>query len=183
MSLSLGPAGCAEPPRKEMDQAQGAIDAARAAGAAQYAAAELAAAVEALQQAEAAVAASDYRLALANALDSREQAQAAARAAVDGRARHRGEAERIRSEVDTLVGRLATRLKDAEVARLPRRTLAPARTTLDAATTSLQEAGTALAAGDYAKVSEVLNGIAARLRASLEALDAAVAGPSRTRSR
>jgi hypothetical protein len=181
--LSLGLAACAEPPSKEMDQAQGAIDAARAAGAEQYAGAELTAAVNALQQAEAAVTASDFRLALAHALNSREQAQAAARAAVDGRARQRGDAERVRSEVETLVGRLATRLKDAEVARLPRRTLAPAQATLEAATASLQEAGTALGAGEYARVSKVLDGGAARLRASLEALDRAVAGTSRTRPR
>ena len=41
-------ASCAEPPSKEMNQAQGAIEAARAAGADRFAATELAAAVDAL---------------------------------------------------------------------------------------------------------------------------------------
>src|SRR6476646_8902770 len=68
----LGPAllaiaslvACGEPPDKEMHQAQGAIDAARAAGAETYAPAELKAAVDALTRAQDAVAQRDYRLAL-----------------------------------------------------------------------------------------------------------------------
>ena len=60
-----------DPPDKEMQQAQGAIDAARAAGAAVYATEELAAAQLALTRAEEAVSARDYRLALNHALDSR----------------------------------------------------------------------------------------------------------------
>src|SRR5687768_10694125 len=63
---------CAEPPSKEMNQAQGAIDAARAAGAEQFAAAEFTAAVDALRRSEEAVAARDFRLALNHAIDSRE---------------------------------------------------------------------------------------------------------------
>ena len=63
---------CAEPPHKEMDQAQGAIDAARAAGAEQYAAAEFTAATKALAQSNEAVTARDYRLALNYALDRNE---------------------------------------------------------------------------------------------------------------
>src|SRR5918999_108339 len=83
-------AACAEPPSKEMNQAQGAIDAARAAGADRYGADELKAAVDALALAEQAVRDSDYRLALGYAIDSRERAQNAARMAVDGRAEARG---------------------------------------------------------------------------------------------
>src|SRR5690606_23255882 len=71
--------GCAEPPRKEMDQAQGAIDAARAAGADVYAADSLSEAITALTRADEAVAQRDYRQALSHALDARERAQAAAR--------------------------------------------------------------------------------------------------------
>ena len=87
-------ASCAEPPNKEMNQAQGAIDAARAAGAEKFAAAELTAAQDALKRSEEAVIARDYRLALSHALDSRERAQNAAKMAVDGRADLRGQAER-----------------------------------------------------------------------------------------
>jgi hypothetical protein len=59
---------CGTPPHKEMDQAQGAIDAARAAGADRYAADEYNAAVQSLQLANDAVDQRDYRLALNHAL-------------------------------------------------------------------------------------------------------------------
>ena len=44
-------AGCSEPPQKEMSEAQGAIDAARAAGAERYAVEEFRAATTALKSA------------------------------------------------------------------------------------------------------------------------------------
>ena len=62
--VAAAAAGCADPPSKELHQAQGAIDAARAAGADSYATDEFTAAVEALARAEAAVGQRDYRLAL-----------------------------------------------------------------------------------------------------------------------
>ena len=72
--------GCGgEPPDKEMQQAQGALDAARAAGADRYATEEFTAATLALVNAKEAVDQRDYRLALNHALDSRERAQNAAR--------------------------------------------------------------------------------------------------------
>ena len=67
-----------------MNQAQGAIDAARAAGAERFATAEFAAATDALKRSEDAVAAGDYRQALSHAIDSRERAQNAAKFAVEG---------------------------------------------------------------------------------------------------
>jgi len=85
--------GCAEPPNREIDQAQGALDAARAAGAEQYAAEEFAAAVTSLKQSRAAVAARDYRSALNYALDSRERAQIAAKQASNQRAVVRSQVE------------------------------------------------------------------------------------------
>ncbi len=181
--LALAMAACAEPPDKEMNQAQGAIDAARAAGAEEYAAADFTRAVDALAQSEAAVTARDYRLALAHALDSREHAQNAAKAAVDGRARARGDAERVLAEAATLVERLAGRLEDAEVVRLPARTRTSARTTLDEATLSLQEARSSLADERYLAVMTTVDGVAPRVQAALEAIDAAVAGAARGRKR
>ena len=86
-------AACSEPPQKEIDRAQGSIDAARAAGAEQYAAAEIAAATTSLQQAHEAVDQRDYRLALSRAVDASEHAQEAAKEAADGKARARSEAE------------------------------------------------------------------------------------------
>ena len=176
-------AGCAEPPHKEMNQAQGAIDAARAAGAEEYAAGELANAVNTLKQSEAAVTARDYRLALAHALDAREYAQNAAKAAVDGRAKARGDAERVIAEVATLVERLQTRLEDPEVVRLPRRQRAAPADALQDATKALQEARAALGNEEYSKVLARLDGLHARLQAMLDGLDTQAAQSGRPRKR
>jgi hypothetical protein len=170
----LSGASCAEPPNKEMNQAQGAIDAARAAGADRFAAAELTAATDALKRSEEAVAAGDYRQALSHAIDSRERAQNAAKMAVDGRADARGHAERAVSEVATLLARAEAQLKAADEARLNPRSLHDPRTTITAAEKMLQEARTALKAEDYPAVTKALNGAAAELQAALTALDAAL---------
>jgi HAMP domain-containing protein len=173
-------ASCAEPPNKEINQAQGAIDAARAAGADRFAATEFAAATEALERSEQAVAAGDYRLALNHAIDSRERAQSAAKMAVEGRADARGQAERAISEVATLISRALAQLKDPDIVRSNARTLRAPRATVAAAQTMLQEARSALAGEDYAAVTKALNGAAADLQAALTEIDAAASpGPSR----
>ena len=167
---------CAEPPNKEMNQAQGAIDAARAAGADKFAAAEFSAAQDALKKSEEAVAAGDYRQALSHALDSRERAQNAAKLAVDGRADARGHAERAIAEVATLLSRAHAQLKAADAARLNPRTLEGPRSTVAATGKMLQEARTALKAEDYPAVTKALNSAAAELQAALTEIDA-VASP------
>ena len=154
---------CASPPSKEMDQAQGAIDAARAAGAAQYAAAEFTAAVDALQRSHDAVAQSDYRLALNHALDARERAQNAAREAADTKAQVRGEAERTMAEVGTLTAQASIRLQTAQKARVPRRTLAPPTKALEAVRKDVQEAGELMQAGDYLTARPFLQEIKDRI--------------------
>jgi len=170
-------ASCAEPPSKEMNQAQGAIDAARAAGADKFAAAEFAAAQDALKRSEDAVAAGDYRQALSHALDSRERAQSAAKMAVEGRADARGHAERAISEVATLLSRAQAQLKDN-----PRALKAP-RATVAAAGKMLQEARTALKAEDYPGVTKALNSAAAELQAALTEIDAAASPRGAPRKR
>lgn len=167
---------CAEPPNKEMNQAQGAIDAARAAGADRFAAAEFTAAQDALKKSEEAVADGDYRQALSHALDSRERAQNAAKLAVDGRADARGHAERAIAEVATLLSRAHAQLKAADAARLNPRTLEGPRSTVAATGKMLQEARTALKAEDYPAVTKALNSAAAELQAALTEIDA-VASP------
>ncbi|HSL21573.1 MAG TPA: DUF4398 domain-containing protein, partial [Vicinamibacterales bacterium] len=97
---------CSEPPHKEMHQAQGALDAARAAGAETFAAAEYRDARQALTQSQEAVTQRDYRLALRYALDARERAQEAARTAANHKAEARGRAERA-------LGNAETALRDA----------------------------------------------------------------------
>ena len=174
---------CAEPPNKEMNQAQGAIDAARAAGADKFAAAEFTAAQDALKKSEQAAADGDYRQALSHALDSRERAQNAAKLAVDGRADARGQAERAIAEVATLLSRAQSQLKDADVARLNARTLEGPRSTVAATETMLQEARTALKAEDYSAVAKALNNAAAELQAALKEIDAAASPRTAPRKR
>src|SRR3954468_9202775 len=91
---AVSSAACGDPPEKEMQQAQGAIDTARAAGADQYARDEFAAAEEALKKARDAVQERDYRQALNSALDARERAQTAAKESVNHKATARADAER-----------------------------------------------------------------------------------------
>lgn len=173
---------CAEPPSKEMNQAQGAIDAARAAGADRYAPTELDAAVTALAASEQAASVRDYRLALNHALDSRERAQNAAVATVEARAKARGDAERALAEVEALHARARTRQRDPEVRALPARSTREATTTIAAVEIALQEARSALGAEDYPRVIRLLDGRAAALESALIALDdAAAAPPSRRR--
>ena len=86
-----------------MDQAQGAIDAARAARADRYATEEYDAAVTALKRANEAVAQRDYRLALNHALDARERAQGAAKEAADQQATLRSGAERRLGELTAML--------------------------------------------------------------------------------
>ena len=168
-------AGCAEPPNKEMNQAQGAIDAARAAGADRFAAAEFAAATDALKRSEDAVAAGDYRQALSHAIDSRERAQNAAKLAVEGRADARGQAERAISEVATLLSQAQAQLKNSGS-----RSMRAPRATVASVEKSLQEARAALAREDYPAVNAALDGAARRLQAALTQIDAAN-GPAGTR--
>ena len=174
---------CAEPPSKEMNQAQGAIAAAEAAGAAQYATTELSAATDALKRSEEAVTQRDFRLALSLAIDSRERAQNAAKLAVDGRADARGHAERAIAEVATLLSRAHAQLKDADVARLNPRTLQGPRSTVTATEKMLQEARTALKAEDYPAVTKALNSAAAELQAALTEIDAAASPRTAPRKR
>jgi hypothetical protein len=177
LAVTLAAAGCAEPPNKEMHQAQGAIEAARAAGAERYAAAELAAAVKALAQADAAATQRDYRLALNHALDSRERAQSAAREAATGRASARSRAERLLAEVTTALATATGRLDAAETAKLPKEVLAEPRDQIAAVQKAVQEAGTALGREDYLGAAQVLEGRADAVRAAITSVDAAIAAP------
>jgi len=156
-----------------MNQAQGAIDAARAAGADRFAAAEFAAATDALKRSEDAAAAGDYRQALSHAIDSRERAANAAKMAVDGRADARGHAERAIAEVATLLARAQTQLTHPDLARLNARVLRTPRATVATAETRVQEARAALKAEDYSGVTTALNSAAAELQAALTEIDAA----------
>lgn len=167
-------AACGSPPDREMQQAEGAIEAARAVGADQYARDEFAAAQDLLKRAGEAVAQRDYRLALNYALDSREQAQNAARLAADGKAIARVEADRATSALVTALATLQSRLKTAEAGRIPARTLAGPKNTAADGDRRLQETRTAMERGDYASVVSIASAALALLADAERQLTAAV---------
>jgi hypothetical protein len=171
---------CSAPPHKEIDQAQGAVDAARAAGAEQYATDEFAAATAALQQAQDAVQQRDYRQALSRALDARERAQDAAKQAADGKARARSEAEKAASVTATALQQLRGKIAAAEAARVAARDLEGPRTAVADVEASLQKARAGIQAGTYLEASAALKGTKDAIAAQIAALDRAVnARPAR----
>jgi uncharacterized protein DUF4398 len=166
-----------------MNQAQGAIDAAKAVGAEQFAAAEFTAAVDALRRSEQAAEQRDYRQALNYAIESRERAQSAAKLAATARARTHGDVEVLLAEATTLLAQARSRLRDAEATRLPRRTLQDTRAAIESAQRSVQNARTALNNADYAGAQKALGGLSARIRKTIAAIDQAISDGSARRKR
>jgi hypothetical protein len=173
--------GCAEPPNKEMDLAQGAIDAARAAGAEQYAAAEYTAATTALKSANDAVTAGDYRLALNHALTSHERAQNAARETADTKAAMRAGAERTIAELDIFLAQADARIETARKARVAPRLLAGPVAEVAAIRADVQEARETVEAGEYFAAEKRLAGIRARIDGVLTAVTEASTPAARRR--
>ena len=165
-------AACSSPPQKELDMAQGALHAARAAGAEQYAPQEYAAASAALQQAHDAVSQRDYRLALTRAVDAHDRAQDAAKAASDGKARVRGEAEAAIAAAAAAITQIRTRMAANDAARMSRKDLAQASRAADAAEAAVQKARAAIKAEDYVGAREAVKEVPRRIAAELIALDA-----------
>ncbi|HEV8316741.1 MAG TPA: DUF4398 domain-containing protein [Vicinamibacterales bacterium] len=164
--------GCGDPPNREINQAQGAIDAARAAGADQYATAEYTAAVEALKSAQDAVGQRDYRLALDRAIESRERAQTAARDGANGKAQVRGEVERMMTEVATLVAQANVRLDAARKTRA--RELREPTEAVAEINAEMQKAGEAIRAGDYLSPKKRLADLKDRIQRVIAAIDEAM---------
>jgi hypothetical protein len=165
---------CSEPPQKEIDRAQQAIDSARAAGAEQYAPESFAAATAALQQSHEAVDQRDYRLALSRAVDASDRAQEALRAAADNKAKARSQSESDVNAANAAVMHLQARVKAAEEVRVAPRELAPARAALKGAEGALQKARTQLAAGNYAGATEAVSGLDAQIRSETRVVEAAI---------
>jgi hypothetical protein len=166
--------GCGTPPTREMDQAQGAIDTARAAGADRYASEQYQAAVKALQSAHDAVAARDYRLALNHALDSRDRAQRAAKEGASQQVTLRSSAERQLAQVAATLDQAKQRLTAADAARVPKRTLAAPRAAIEEAEASLQKAGTGIQDGEYQVSQNRLAESAKKLQAAMAEIDSAM---------
>jgi hypothetical protein len=166
---------CSAPPQKEINSAQAAIDAARAAGAEQYAPESFAAATMALQQSHEAVAQRDYRLALTRAVDASDRAQEAARLAAEGKAKTRTEAEAAVNATNAALLQLDARLKTAEAAHVTPRELAPARGTAKDAAATLQKARTALSVGNYAEATAGVKGLQEAIRTQIDIVEQATA--------
>jgi hypothetical protein len=166
-------AACSEPPQREINSAQAAIDAARAAGAEQFAPESFAAATTALQQSHEAVAQRDYRLALTRAVDASDRAQEAARLAAEGKARARTDAEAAINATNTALQQLEARLKAAEAAHVPPRELAPARGAAQDAAAILQKARTSLSVGNYKDATEAVSGLQEQIRTQIAAVEQA----------
>ena len=159
LAIVVSTIACANPPQREIDQAQGAIDAARAAGAERYARTEFTAATQALKQANEAVTGRDYRLALNYALESREQAQNAARTAADSRAKLRGDVERSIAESKALMAQTRARVDGPAGAQIPRGTRRTAQQRLKQLEGDLQKADAALQAEEYMEAERLLMGV------------------------
>lgn len=173
--------GCSEPPQKEIDQAQAAIDAAKSAGADTYAGDEYAAALTALQKSHVSVDQRDYREALNYAIDARQRAAEATKQAGIGKAHTRAAAEKLVTECSARATQLDTDIKVAEGARIAARDLRPARTTLADAQSALQETRKSMDAGNYGEVVTGLTEVRRKLDAAIVAVDALRQRPPRRR--
>jgi hypothetical protein len=168
-----------DPPDKEIQQAQNAIDQARAAGADRYAVEEYTAAVDALTHAHSAVDQRDYRLALNDALDSRERAENAAKLAADGKTAARSAAEKALTAATASLSAADAKVKAATAAR-PARTLTEAHAALDEAQKHVQEARTAFNGGDYYGALSAASATTQSAKTAIDKIDApATAQPRR----
>jgi hypothetical protein len=165
---------CSDPPTKEMNQAQGAIDAARAAGAEQYAPEEYRAAVAALQRSHDAVSQRDYRQALNYALDARERAHDAARSGAERMAQVRSDAEQTLNSLTLAIQTARTRLTAAEAAHIPADQIATLRQENDHAQADLQKARAELSHQNYNAARDLARAALDRAHAAASALNAAI---------
>lgn len=170
-----------DPPNKELDQARAAIEVAKNAGAELYARDEYTASEQALARANDAVQVRDYRLALNHALDARERAQNATRQAATRKEAAGRDAMAAVDQATKQLDGLRERLKAAERARAPARVLVPARRNLQSATDSLQKAGTAMQAGNYAAALEAAKATTSMVQTVARQLDSALSPAARRR--
>jgi hypothetical protein len=161
---------CAEPPTRELDQAQGAIETARAAGADQFAPEEIRAAADALARAHVAVSQRDYRQALSLALDAKERARDAARTSAERMSQHRSEAEQTINNAERALVAAEQRLASPVDARLPGPQHAALTAGLQSAGRALQEARAALAKQTYPQAKASADAALTRIRETMTTL-------------
>ena len=153
LAALMGSACGGDPPDKELQQAQSAIDTARAGEAERYAKDEFTAAEDALKKAKAAVVDRDYRQALNNALDARQRAQNATKEAAERKASTKSGAERALADATAALADATARLKSADAVHAAGRSVTVVDDTPSAdGDAGVQKARTAFAAGDYLSV-------------------------------
>ena len=165
---------CTDPPDKEMHQAQGAIDAARAAGAAEYAADEFQAAEAALKRSTDAVAERDYRQALNYALDASERARAAAKSAAEARAVARSDAERLIASAEESLAKAKAALRTATDAKVPPPQLASPTRVISDAEAVISTARALITSADYSKARTSLTELPGRLTSLVSEIGAEI---------
>ena len=182
VAAATASAACTDPPDKELQQAQGAIDAARVAGADQYAHDEFAAAEDALKRARNAVDQRDYRQALNDALDARERAQTAAKDTVNKKATARVDAEKAIADASAALAESRGKLRAAESSHTVQKSVAAANRSVGQHERRVQEARAAFDRGEYLAAIEQARSAAADLRATTRDLEtAATTGTRRHR--
>jgi len=172
---------CGDPPTKELQQAQRAIDAARASGADRYAREEFAAAEASLKSANDAVEQRDYRLALNRALDAEARARSAASDADASKLAARSDADRTLKAAAAALATAQAKLQAAAAARARPRVTGKARRTIAAGDRSLQEARTAFAAGDYLKARDIAQAATTHLAEATRDLESSIPASARRR--
>lgn len=175
LCMALATVACEEPPTREMNQAQGALDTARAAGAPDYAADEFQAAENALTRSRQAVDEGDFRQALNFALDARDRAQAAARLAADEKARLRTEADRALRDADTALAQAQAKLGAATQVGPAAGALAGPRQVLEATGRIIADARAAFDKGEYRQVLAGLAPLPSQITTASSEIDAALA--------
>jgi len=164
--VALAIAACSDPPIKERQQADSAVAAARAAGAATYAPDDFQAAEAALRKYDEAVAQRDYRQALNLALEARDRADTAAQQAASKKAQLRTQAETLTSQLETLIITARARLSGAS-GRPVGAAAERLRKALRTGAIALQEARSRLGAQDYQGVVSTLTPAIQALRREL----------------
>lgn len=156
-----------------MNQAQGAIETARAAGADRYASEEYGAAVAALEKSREMATQRDYRQALNFALDARERAVDAARAGAERMAQARSEAETAVRAAAQILQVAQTRAKTSAARAADKTPATPLRDAIAQAEKDLQEARSAIARQDYTPARDLARAIDQRIHEAMAAAEQA----------
>jgi hypothetical protein len=165
-----------------MNQAQGAIETARAAGADRYAPDEYGAAVAALEKSREMATQRDYRQALNFALDARERALDAARSGAERMAQVRSEAETAVRSAAQMLAVAQARVK-VSGGRAAEKSPPVLRDAIAQAEKDLQEARSAIARQDYTPARDLARAIDQRVREAITAAEQASAKTGRKPAR